>query len=541
MNATTEDKTPEFRNTDGSTAGRIHEYLNCFAPKYRKPVPVRAEHADSNLLTWSQRHLPAHFVHPPSAMHHWLAAELDEMHAARGRRVNLIGPRGSAKSTVATLANVLRVAVERREEYIWIVSDTKHQAQTHLENIKAELVDNARLAAAYPQAVGIGPRWRSTAIKLRNDVVIEAYGTGQRIRGRRRGANRPTLIVCDDLQNDGHMASADLRQGSRNWFHGTLLNAGNPGTNIVNLATALHREALALELHATAGWHSALFRAIDTWPQRLDLWEAWEAIYTNLDNPTAIERASEFYDRHRAEMDRGATVLWPAVEDLYTLMRLRVESGRTAFEREKQGSPVDPAACEWPEDYFADPIWFDDWPDSLALRTIALDPSKGRDARHGDYSALVMLGIDRNGIGYVEADLARRPTPQIVADGVAGCWRFRPMAFGVEANQWQDLLAAEFVAEFQRQGLFGVVPCEIHNHTAKAVRIRRLGPYLSQRRLRFKRRSAGTKLLVDQLRDFPMAAHDDGPDALEMALRLAEELTHGHMPSDGLGSRLPVG
>jgi hypothetical protein len=51
---------------------------------------------------------------------------------------------------------------------------------------------------------------------------------------------------------------------------------------------------------------------------------------------------------------------------------------------------------------------------------------------------------------------------------------------------------------------------------------------------------ASTKLLVQQLQEFPVAEHDDGPDALEMAVRLAEELFSG-VPSDGLGSRLPVG
>ena len=100
------------------------------------------------------------------------------------------------------------------------------------------------------------------------------------------------------------------------------------------------------------------------------------------------------------------------------IMRLRVEIGRTAFEREKQGSPVDPDLCEWPEDYFAEHIWFDRWPDELTVRAIALDPSKGHDARRGDYSAFVMLGVDGRGVIYVEADLARRPTPQMVADGV---------------------------------------------------------------------------------------------------------------------------
>jgi hypothetical protein len=47
---------------------------------------------------------------------------------------------------------------------------------------------------------------------------------------------------------------------------------------------------------------------------------------------------------------------------------------------------------------------------------------------------------------------------------------------------------------------------------------------LSQRRIRFKGGSPGARRLVEQLRDFPNGDHDDGPDALEMAIRLAGEL-----------------
>ena len=60
----------------------------------------------------------------------------------------------------------------------------------------------------------------------------------------------------------------------------------------------------------------------------------------------------------------------------------------------------------------------------------------------------------------------------------ASSWyrRFRPDAFGVEANQFQDLLGGEFEAEFRRQGLLGARPWPIDNHVNKLVRIRRLGP-----------------------------------------------------------------
>jgi predicted phage terminase large subunit-like protein len=169
---------------------------------------------------------------------------------------------------------------------------------------------------------------------------------------------------------------------------------------------------------------------------------------------------------------------------------------------------------------------------------MALDPSKGKDAHRGDYSAFVMLGFDASGVAYVEADLARRPTPQIVADGAELCRRFQPVSFGVEANQFQELLAGEILAEFERRQLRPVPTAAIHNYSNKQLRIRRLGPYLSQRRLRFLSGSASTKLLVDQLRDFPAGAHDDGPDALEMALRLAEDIWLGRNADDGLGDRL---
>lgn len=523
------------------TLHRLQHALSSIMVTSQARSEIALENRPQTTLAWGRAYLPAHFAKPASRMHEWLGAELDAMRVNRGARVNLLGPRGSAKSTVATLCHVLHAALEGWERYIWIVSDTKEQAETHLDNVKAELVDNRRLRTDYAHAVGHGRRWRANSIELANGVVIESYGTGQRIRGRRRSADRPSLIVCDDLQNDSHISSAAQREASRQWFQGTLLNAGTKHTNIINLATALHREALALALHRTAGWSSRNYPAIETWPTNSELWQEWEALYCDAEDPAAKSTARAFYEERRAAMDAGATVLWPAVEDLYTLMQMRVEIGQTAFEREKQGSPVNPEFCEWPESYFGEQIWFDAWPENLAVRTIALDPSKGREAGRGDFSAYVMLGIDPQGVMYVEADIERRPTPQMVADGIELCRRFRPHAFGVEANQFQELLCGEFAKEFSHNQLSHIVPAAIHNHTNKVVRIRRLGPYLSQRRLRFLATSPATQMLVDQLRDFPTGAHDDGPDALEMAIRLADEILGAPQRDDGLGDRLPIG
>ncbi len=490
------------------------------------------------LLEWGREYLPRHFELPPSLLHRWIARQTKKMDQERGRRVNVIGPRGGAKSTVGTLAFVLRCAVQGTEPYIWIVSHTLHQARLHLDNVKMELLENRLLARDYPHASGKGREWLVQRIVLRNSVAIEAIGTGQSIRGRRHRAHRPTLIVCDDLETDDHAFSATRREMSREWFQGTLLKAGGPRTNVLHLATALHRDALALALHRAPGWHSAKFPAIRKWPRRLDLWQEWEACYRESGATTAREEAAAFFARHRTEMLEGAKALWPEYEDLYKLMCQRAEEGHLSFEREKQANPINPDLCEFPAEYFSEDLWFDAWPGDLQLKTMALDPSKGASGRRGDYSAFVLLGIDAHGLLYVEADQLRQPLAAIVDRGVELFCRFRPDAFAVEANQFQELLNDEFARAFQRSGVLGVRPWAIENHVAKGVRIRRLGPYLASRRLRFKAGSPGTRLLVEQLQDFPLGDHDDGPDALEMALRLAVEYTHDDAWDDGLGNRL---
>lgn len=552
-----DDSIERFRQDDISpeTIGRFARTLrSLFARSHgrarrtaRRTMVEHRTDGQLDLLAWMQRFLPEHTRLPPSRMHRWLGWQLDRMSADRsnvrdgpGTKLNVLAPRGSAKSTVATLAFPLRAAVEALEPYIWIVSDTADQARAHLANLAVELQTNERLARAYPQAVGKGATWRAARIELRSGVVIEALGTGQKLRGRRRGAHRPTLIVCDDLQNDSHIRSAVARERSREWFDGALLAAGDRRTHIVHLATALHREAIATQLTQTPGWRSRTFKAIERWPQEMSLWNQWEAIYRDVARTTHRADADAFYRANREAMNRGAVLLWPQLEDLETLMRMRAENGHAAFMREKQNSPINPQACEWPESYFDESIWFDTWPAGLIARVITLDPSKGKDARRGDFSAFVLLGVARDGTLYVEADLRRRPVPQIVDDGVALVERFRPDRFGVETNQFQELLSAELDRALRAAGIFQR-PTSIDNRTNKQVRIRRLGPLLAGRRIKFLEGSPGTRLLVEQLQQFPLADHDDGPDALEMAVRLAGDLLRSkHAPGDGLGERLNI-
>ncbi len=72
-----------------------------------------------SLLEWGRRFLPAHFHRSPSRLQKWLGEELDrwgpvDKAPVRGHKLNIIGPRGAAKSTLGSLAFPLRAVVEQR-------------------------------------------------------------------------------------------------------------------------------------------------------------------------------------------------------------------------------------------------------------------------------------------------------------------------------------------------------------------------------------------------------------------------------------------
>lgn len=196
-------------------------------------------------------------------------------------------------------------------------------------------------------------------------------------------------------------------------------------------------------------------------------------------------------------------------------------------QQELEGKFVTVAGAEWPASYFTDDLYFDDWPAGTpACKVAALDPSKGRDAKSGDYAAFVLLLVDGDGTLWVEADLRRGLSSEaLVAQTVEHQRAFRPDAFAVETNQFQQLLCTLIDLESRRRQV-PVPVVEIDNWVNKLVRIRRLGPYLHARRVRF-RNTPGTRLLVDQLREFPEGPHDDGGDSMEMALRVAADLLAG--------------
>jgi predicted phage terminase large subunit-like protein len=194
------------------------------------------------------------------------------------------------------------------------------------------------------------------------------------------------------------------------------------------------------------------------------------------------------------------------------------------------------AEGEWPADYFGRHLYFGDWPapDERTITTIAWDPSKGSDARYGDYSAFTVLVRDSQGRLYADAVGSQRwPVEEAVDVGLELCRAWNPDGFAVEGNQFQSLIRPILLKRAKELGMMPPPVQLIDNRLKKEVRIRRLGPDLGNRVLRLKGDSTGARLLAEQLMVFPNGEHDDFPDSLEMARRTMIALWNGRAKGKG--------
>ncbi|MGE9986290.1 phage terminase large subunit [Desulfovibrio sp. SGI.169] len=451
-----------------------------------------------------------------SLLHQWLDVALPAaVNAAAGVKLACAAPRGEAKTTFVDVFFLLWCVVTGRKRYILIIADALEQAASFLEAVKVELESNPRLMADFGAHCGVGRVWNVGAIITAQNVKIQAFGAGKRMRGLRHGPHRPDLALLDDLENDENVRSPEQRDKLESWLLRTVLSLGpaDDSMDVVYIGTILHYDSVLARTLKKPQWRGRIFRAVERMPERMDLWDAWERIYKT--PPDGPEAARAYYEERRAEMERGAVVSWPTFRPLYTLMCKRAED-RAAFDSEQQNDPLVGDAAPFAEVL----VYWHELPSGL-LPFAACDPSLGKAGAGRDPSALLVGGLHRETLRLfvLEASIRKRHPDRIIQDMIALQRRYACLSWAVETVQFQEFFADVLVREAARQGIpMPVWP--VKNHADKTLRIESLHPYFAQGRILL---APEQHTLLDQLRHFPLADHDDGPDALEMLWRVATQ------------------
>jgi predicted phage terminase large subunit-like protein len=468
---------------------------------------------------------------PSPPFHYDLAAFLRESTLdPLERKFAIAAPRSHAKSTVITNGFVLwciAYAEDVEKRYWLLIADKQDNARRFLDVIKSEMEDNQLFISDFGNLKG--PTWNSLEIVTSNKVKIQAAGAGEGLRGLRYGSERPN-VICDDIESDESTSTPERIDKMYNWMLRTVAPLGDPKKmKFFVVGTVIHfGSVLNTLINQHGDFESFRYQAIETFPDRMDLWNEFERIYHSRDegeNPMeasriARQKALDFYKENHAEMNDGAKVLWPERMDLLSLMIIRA-TNRMAFGSEYQNLPIDENSRIFKR------IWYYE-PEDVSLDELdifgACDPSLGKTKR-SDPSVILTIGRHRKtGIIYVlDTDRKRRTPDQIIQDIFNKTSVYEYLNFNIETIAFQQMFKDEVQKRSAEQGIYLPIR-EFKSTVKKEIRISALEPLVSNGQVRF---LSSQKDLIEELERFPKSSTDDLLDGLNMAVDLAKKRSSG--------------
>lgn len=231
----------------------------------------------SNPLLWGRFYCPRYHTLATPYFHTKI------MEAAMKHRFLVIAaPREFAKSNLINFDYVFHALLYKRHDFIIVLSNPYKKAVRYLEAIKKELTENEKIKRDYPPIKILKDAEGDSVFKHQDgtEINITCKGVEQigTIRGIRFKYNRPTLIVCDDIEDDEMVKNPERRLDLQTQFDEALIPAGERGRcQYIFIGTMLHDDSLLAKLLSKdkyPEYHKMLFRArnVDSLGQRYSLW-----------------------------------------------------------------------------------------------------------------------------------------------------------------------------------------------------------------------------------------------------------------------------
>lgn len=158
--------------------------------------------------------------------------------------------RGSGKTTIITQAFVIWSIIGVLEKkYVVILTQTMEQARALLINIRYELENNPLLRLDLGPFKEEAGEWRSSSLVLNKyGAKINVSSIEQGIRGTKYGANRPDLIIADDLEDINSVRTRESRDKIYTWLMGDIMHLGDRNTKIIIVGNLLHQDSVMMRL-----------------------------------------------------------------------------------------------------------------------------------------------------------------------------------------------------------------------------------------------------------------------------------------------------
>lgn len=499
----------------------------------------RLERTQWDALEFGRTYLPHYFENEPADFHPILSrvisGKFTDVEAEQWRefgievfrgdpelRMTAIQvSRGFAKSTIVNLCDSLRRICHGHDPYLIIAGDTFGQAGAQLEDIKDELASNEKIRADFGnlkpdkglwRAVELLQRddgrvvWREGQIITTNRVRVDAIGRGGKMRGRRFGAQRPTCLKADDLDNDENVVTKEQRDKAWNWVISAVVPAMDPKRGEIQIiGTTVHFDCVVARAE----------RKTDADGQRL---------FTSIKFP-AMRRGAD-----------GEWISnWPSRFPVKKLLAIRALLA-SKFGAEYMNDPRDPETQRFNSNnftYYA--------PLELAgkelRRILYVDPSKGKKGKgrkKSDFCGFAdLLADSENRIGYLNNAFRKRLKPaaaraEVIEWFIEALKGPYPVELWIEENSFGDIMAEGWQDELRRRGIDIPVNTLLHTEE-KSSRLDRHSMRIESAGVRFPNKWEAADRRPEWFSEYDddPGPYDDTIDAIESADHIAMELSAG--------------
>ncbi len=411
-------------------------------------------------------------------------------------KVALACPRNHSKTTVLSFFYTLFCLCEQVHRQIVIVGHSLTKTTETLDKVRTELEENESIRATYGNLVG-NKKWTNDCLLLANKTAVMARGYGQSLRGTNL-LGRPTLVICDDLEDDEQVLNDERRKKFEQWFFGVVRPAlAHPDTSqMVMVGTLLHPEAFLTRMTngEFPGWETKVYKALNV------------------------------------QEDGSFKSLWPERFSAETLLSERDTMGPLYFAHEYQNEPISDA----------DRVFYEDWikyfkevrPGCSVF--VTCDPALTT-KNSSDYTAIVVCAVDNKRRMYVLEALQKRILPKDIIELLyEKALQYKARIIGIEETAYQKSLIFDMKDTFRKKGKWVHVEPLKSNNVKKELRIKSLQPKFQNGEIFF--REHGQEDLLRQIKFYTAAGsgtkHDDLIDALAYQIQIITPGRAGGKPVD---------
>lgn len=407
-------------------------------------------------------------------------------------------PRGAGKTLIGTVACVIHDLIKNRNAKILIVSKKGENAEAMLGQVKTHLEGNDKLIALFGEFRP--PKNSDFAWSTKEIEVKGITNVGDRITpsvmaigiGGALPSKHFDKIYADDLVDIENSKTSVQRENTWNWLTHVMLPTLNP-------ETAENPNAGQIRYLGTK-YHDS-----DTYARLQE---------KSCKDTTLIIPALGQHDPNDPNPEQS---FWPEKFSVETLLDMRETMGTIAFGAQMQQSTE---AMKGKIFRYAQCIDSDekDVPEKhITIMAVDLASKQATDA---DRFAIVVIKVtlEKEPRFFVVYSFISRISVQQQAKKIVDvAAEYKPIRVGIEANGYQLTQVSLSKEEAKKRNLsLNIIP--IFTHKDKEIRAHNLSPLFEQERVLF---FPGQEKLKEEIVLMPDGDHDDGFDALDLAISLA--------------------